>query len=65
MKKFLLRVIREMELIIAAINKMINRMKVLDDSRQEFVSSVASVKDAYYFNEGAGRFTSYAGRSAG
>lgn len=32
---------REMELIIAAINKMINRMKVLDDSRQEFVSNVS------------------------
>ncbi len=32
---------REMELIVKSINKMINRMKVLDNSRQEFVSNVS------------------------
>jgi len=32
---------REMELIVEAINKMIARMKILDASRQEFVSNVS------------------------
>ena len=56
----------ETELITDAFNKMLTRMKVLDESRSEFVSNVShELKDPHDFHEGAGGFSGGTVRRAG
>ena len=51
----------ETKSISEAINKMMGRLKLLDDSREEFVSNV----DPDDIDESTGRFTSGAGEPSG
>ena len=56
----------ETELITDAFNKMLARMKVLDESRSEFVSNVShELKNTDHVHSCAGRFPYGNGRGAG